>query len=67
MTAAIAFAGDAPRIAIERRTLACGLDVILHRDDTAPQVCANICYRVGSSDERPDRTSHERLLLRRPR
>ena len=59
---AIAVDGDVPRLAIERRTLACGLDVIVHRDDTVPQVCANIWYRAGSSDERPERTGLAHLF-----
>jgi predicted Zn-dependent peptidase len=49
-------------LAHERRTLPCGLEVILHPDDTAPQVCASIWYRVGSSDERPDRTGFAHLF-----
>jgi predicted Zn-dependent peptidase len=62
MKAAIAVVGDVPRLAIERRTLPCGLDVIIHRDDTVPQVCANIWYRAGSSDERPERTGLAHLF-----
>jgi predicted Zn-dependent peptidase len=59
---AIGVAADTPRLAVERRTLACGLDVIVHRDDTAPQVCANMWYRAGSSDERADRTGLAHLF-----
>jgi zinc protease len=39
-------------LAYERRTLDCGLDVIVHHDPSSPQVCTSIWYRVGSSDER---------------
>jgi zinc protease len=39
-------------LAYERRTLDCGLDVIVHSDPSSPQVCTSIWYRVGSSDER---------------
>ncbi len=49
-------------LACERRTLPCGLDVIVHRDDTSPQVCASMWYRVGSSDERPERTGFAHLF-----
>src|SRR4029077_19854653 len=62
LAGATAFPGEAPHIAIERRTLACGLEVVVHRDDTAPQVCASVCYRVGSSEERPDRTGLAHLF-----
>ncbi len=49
-------------IPCETRTLPCGLDVVVHRDATVPQVCASITYRVGSSDERPDRTGFAHLF-----
>ena len=51
-----------PSIACERRTLPCGLDVVVHRDDSAPQVCTSVWYRVGSSDERPDLTGLAHLF-----
>jgi predicted Zn-dependent peptidase len=51
-----------PSIAYTRRTLPCGLDVIVHRDDTSPQVCTSVWYRAGSSDERPDRTGFAHLF-----
>jgi predicted Zn-dependent peptidase len=38
-------------IAFERYTLDNGLEVILHRDPTAPLVAVNIWYHVGSGDE----------------
>lgn len=63
MTQPITFADpSSPHLAIERRTLSCGLDVIIHRDDSAPQVCVSVWYRVGSSDERPDRTGFAHLF-----
>ena len=62
MTAPIRFDGDAPHLEVTRRTLRCGLDVIVHRDDTAPQVCVNAWYRAGSSDERADRTGLAHLF-----
>jgi predicted Zn-dependent peptidase len=51
-----------PTISYARRTLPCGLDVIVHRDDTAPQVCTSVWYRVGSSDERPNLTGFAHLF-----
>ena len=37
-----------PHLEISRTTLPCGLDVIIHRDPSAPQVCTSVWYRVGS-------------------
>jgi len=51
-----------PHLAIERTTLPCGLDVIIHRDTTTPQVCTSVWYRVGSSDERSDLTGFAHLF-----
>jgi zinc protease len=63
MTSPIIFEDESsPRLAIHRRTLPCGLDVIIHRDDQTPQVCASVWYRVGSSDETPDRTGFAHLF-----
>jgi predicted Zn-dependent peptidase len=63
MTEPIRFdaAGD-PHLAFERRTLPCGLDVVVHRDDAAPQVCTNVWYRAGSSDESPHLTGLAHLF-----
>ena len=58
----IRFDGDLPHLEFERRTLACGLDVIIHRDDTSPQAIASVWYRVGSSDEARDRTGFAHLF-----
>ena len=58
----IIFEAEAPRLAIHRRTLPCGLDVIVHPDASAPQVCVNVWYRVGSSDESPERTGFAHLF-----
>jgi zinc protease len=63
MTSPIIFEDESsPRLAIHRRTLPCGLDVIIHRDDQTPQVCVSVWYRVGSSDETPDRTGFAHLF-----
>jgi predicted Zn-dependent peptidase len=59
----VSFDGDGlPHLAIERHTLASGLDVIIHRDASSPQVCASVWYRVGSSDERADLTGFAHLF-----
>ena len=64
MTAApsVAFEGDAPHLAARTRRLPCGLDVVVHRDAGAPQVAVSVWYRVGSSDERADRTGFAHLF-----
>jgi zinc protease len=62
MTDAVRFEGDLPRLAVHRRVLPCGLEVIVHPDPTVPQICASVWYRVGSSDERPDRTGFAHLF-----
>jgi len=63
MTTPITFTDPvSPHLTIERRTLPCGLDVILHHDDASPQVCVNVWYRVGSSDETPERTGFAHLF-----
>ncbi|MEP6862371.1 MAG: pitrilysin family protein [Deltaproteobacteria bacterium] len=59
----ISFDADGlPHLDIERTTLPCGLDVIIHRDPSSPQVCASVWYRVGSSDERADLTGFAHLF-----
>ena len=40
-----------PVLAVERFTLACGLDVLVHTDRAVPLVAVWMGYRVGSSDE----------------
>lgn len=63
MTAPIIFEnGTWPRLALHRRTLPCGLEVVIHPDDSMPQVCVSTWYRVGSSDETPDRTGFAHLF-----
>ena len=49
-------------IATRRRALPCGLDVVVHQDPESPQVAVSVVYRVGSSDERPDRTGFAHLF-----
>jgi predicted Zn-dependent peptidase len=55
-------ADGAPHLAVVRRTLPSGLDVIVHADRDVPQLCANVWYRAGSSDEAPDRTGLAHLF-----
>ena len=46
----------------EKRTLANGLDVIVHEDRDLPIVAVNIWYHVGSKNERPGRTGFAHLF-----
>jgi zinc protease len=45
-----------------KRTLANGLDVIVHEDHHVPVVAVNVWYHVGSKDERPGRTGFAHLF-----
>jgi len=58
----IRFDGDLPHLETQRRTLPCGLEVVVHKDDSVPQVAVSVWYRVGSSDERPERTGFAHLF-----
>jgi predicted Zn-dependent peptidase len=60
--APIRFEADLPRLAVRRRALPCGLDVIVHADAAAPSIAVSVWYRVGSSDERADRTGFAHLF-----
>ena len=53
---------DAPQLAARRRTLPCGLDVVVHEDSSSPQIAVSVWYRVGSADERADRTGFAHLF-----
>ena len=44
---------------IKRKVLANGLEVILHRDPSAPLVVTNLWYHVGSGDETPGKSGFE--------
>jgi zinc protease len=46
----------------EKRTLANGLDVVVHEDRDLPIVAVNIWYHVGSKNERPGRTGFAHLF-----
>ena len=58
----IAFHDDAPHLATRRRTLPCGLEVVVHPDASSPQIAVSVWYRVGASDERADRTGFAHLF-----
>lgn len=58
----VTFEGDLPHLATRRRVLPCGLEVIVHADPAVPQVATSVWYRVGSSDERADRTGFAHLF-----
>jgi predicted Zn-dependent peptidase len=62
MSAPFHFEGDLPHLTTTRRTLPCGLDVIVHPDAGAPSAAVSVWYRVGSSDERPGRTGFAHLF-----
>ena len=63
LACSLAVAGE-PRISVSysRFTLPNGLDVILHEDHTVPLVVVNLCYHVGSADEKPGRTGFAHLF-----
>lgn len=43
-------------------TLDNGLHVILHEDHSTPIVAVNVCYHVGSKNEKPDKTGFAHLF-----
>src|ERR1039457_3166108 len=63
LACSLAVAGE-PRISVSYSsfTLPNGLDVILHEDHTVPLVAVNLCYHVGSADEKPGRTGFAHLF-----
>ena len=48
--------GTAQEVEFIEYTLDNGLDVILHKDNSAPVVTTAVMYHVGAKDENPDRT-----------
>jgi zinc protease len=50
------------QIPYTKRTLANGLDVIVHEDHQLPMVAVNLWYHVGSKNERPGRTGFAHLF-----
>lgn len=61
VTTAVGIEGGAPRLEVERFTLANGLEVILHHDASVPLVAVNVWYHVGSGDEVPSQTGFAHL------
>lgn len=55
-------AARAQEIPFETYTLPNGLQVVLHHDDSLPQVVVDIWYRVGSKDEAPGRSGFAHLF-----
>ena len=53
---------DSLALPFAKRTLANGLDVIVHEDHHVPIVAVNIWYHVGSKDEQPGRTGFAHLF-----
>jgi len=49
-------AAQSPQIDFEEFTLDNGLHVILHQDNTTPNIVVNIMYHVGAKNENPERT-----------
>ena len=49
-------------ISSEKYALSNGLEVVLHRDDTLPNVAVNVWYHVGSKDEDVGRTGFAHLF-----
>jgi zinc protease len=52
----------APSLPFTKRTLANGLDVMVHEDHHVPIVAVNVWYHVGSKDERPGMTGFAHLF-----
>ncbi|WP_324719814.1 M16 family metallopeptidase [Salinimicrobium sp. HB62] len=48
--------GTAQEVEFVEYTLDNGLDVILHKDNSAPVVTTSVMYHVGAKDENPERT-----------
>ena len=49
-------------LSYSKRTLANGLDVIVHEDHDVPIVAVNVWYHVGSKNEQPGRTGFAHLF-----
>lgn len=52
----LGFAGVAQEVEFNEYTLDNGLEVILHRDNSAPVVTTSVMYHVGAKNENPERT-----------
>jgi len=58
----LASAAAAFEIPFEKYTLANGLEVILHRDPSLPEVAVNLWYHVGPANEPPGRSGFAHLF-----
>ena len=47
---------NAQSVNFEKYTLDNGLDVILHKDNSAPVITTSVMYHIGAKDENPDKT-----------
>jgi len=47
---------NAQSVNFEKYTLDNGLDVILHKDNSAPVITNSVMYHIGAKDENPDKT-----------
>lgn len=52
----LGFSGIAQEVEFTEYTLDNGLDVILHKDNSAPVVTTSVMYHVGAKNEDPERT-----------
>ena len=53
----IVFADEAsPHLTVHRSRLPCGLDVLIHPDNSVPQVCVSVWYRVAGLISREQKT-----------
>ncbi|MEO7097450.1 MAG: pitrilysin family protein, partial [Polyangiales bacterium] len=62
MSEPVYFADGLPHLTAQRRTLPCGLDLVVHPAHAVPQIAVSVWYKVGSSDERADRTGFAHLF-----
>jgi zinc protease len=56
LVVALVSLGSTPKIEFTEYKLSNGLHVILHHDNTTPNVVVNIMYHVGAKNEHPERT-----------
>ena len=49
-------------VEFEKYTLKNGLDVILHKDNSAPVITTSVMYHIGAKDENPKKTGFAHFL-----
>ena len=52
----ISFNLNSQSVDFEKYTLENGLDVILHKDNSAPVITTSVMYHIGAKDENPEKT-----------